>query len=242
MDGDEEVAAGTIVSLSETEKRRLRGRGAVNGLWKQVMEPVVGTYNSFVTSILASQPSLISLYTMLRLNDAILEATQDRGASSILQGTFMTFKLKAWPMLQKHFDDVLESVKRVKAEASGGASVLGSFGSFFGTQGPAGSTAKGAKEGHEQVIRLIYTRYARLYSSIVKLNSVGEEDAMIFTSLGRLRTEIEQLVAKADAPLLAGAYEAVLTGLERGPAAVSQARMQSEISHWREARQSQSGV
>lgn len=241
VEGEEDEApAGTVVGLSEMEKRRLRGRGAIDGLWKQVMEPVMGTYNTFVTSILATQPSLLSLYTMLKLNENILATVQDRGATSILQGTFMTFKLKAWPLLQKQFDDVLESVKKVKTEgAGGGASLLGSFGGLF-----AGSaaTSAAAKEAHDEVLRLICTRYARLYSSIARLNSIGEEDASIFASLLRLRGEIEAMLAKVDASSIASCYEVVLVGLETGPASVSQARMQSEISHWREAKRSRSGV
>jgi hypothetical protein len=239
-DDNEEVAAGTVVGLSEAEKRRLRGRGAIDGLWKQVMEPVMGTYNTFVTSILATQPSLLSLYTMLKLNDNILATVQDRGASSILQGTFMTFKLKGWPLLQKQFDDVLESVKKIKGDGAGGAStLLGSFGGLF-----AGSaaTSSAAKEAHDQVLRLICTRYARLYSSIVRLNNNGEEDNSIFASLLRLRGEIESMLAKADAGSLAACHEVILAGLASGPASVSQARMQSEISHWREAKRSRSGV
>jgi hypothetical protein len=237
-DGEEEVAsAGTVVALSEMEKRRLRGRGAIDGLWKQVMEPVVGTYNTFVTSILATQPSLLSLYTMLRLNDLVLQVTQDRGASSILQGTFMTFKLKAWPIVQKQFDEVVESVKKVKGDGLSGG-YLGSFGGFF--SGQAGIQAE--KEAHDGILRLICARYARLYSSIVKLNSVGEEDVMIFGNLTRLQSEVEVLLSKAEATVAAGYYEVILTGLEQGPAGLIHSRIQSEISHWREAKRSRTGL
>lgn len=237
----EEEPPGTVVRLSEVEKRRLQGRGAIDGLWKQVMEPVMGTYNTFVTSILTAQPSLLSLYTMLKLNDNVLEEIQNRGASSILQGTFMTFKLKAWPVLQKQFDDVLESVKKVKMEGTGGGSYLGSFGGFFG--GAATSTTlQAGKQAQDEIVQMICGRYARLYSSIVKLNSQGQEDASIFTSLLRLREEIEILLTKADVKLAIGCYEVVLGELGLGPAGVSLLRMQSEISHWREAKRNRTGV
>lgn len=234
-------ASGTVVSFSETEKRRLRGRGAIDGLWKQVMEPVLGTYNTFITSILATQPSLISLYIMLKLNDHVLDVLQDRGAASVLQGTFMTFKLKAWPILQKQFDEVTDSVKKVKGEGSSGT-YLGSIGGLFGGATQS-STSQNGKEAHEDLLRLMCARYARLYSSMVRLNSSGkEEDVSIFSSLSRLRSEIEHLLVKVDSRLLAGCYETVLGDLGSGPASVSHSRMQSEISHWREAKRIRLGV
>ena len=42
---NEEQDVGTVVRLSEAEKRRLRARGAITELWKQVMEPSMNTYN-----------------------------------------------------------------------------------------------------------------------------------------------------------------------------------------------------
>jgi hypothetical protein len=225
--------AGTLVSLSDLEKRRLQGRGAIDGLWKQVMEPVMGTYNTFVTSILTTQPSLLSLYIMLKLNDDVLETLETRGAASILQGTLMAFKLKAWPMLQKQFDDVLESVKRVKGDGSSGTYLgLSGIGGFFGSGG-----AQAGKDSQNAVLLLICARYARLYSSLVRLNSIGEEDSMIFGNLGRLRSEVELVLAKSDADQRKKYYEVVLVGLETGPAGLIHPRIQSEISHWREARQ-----
>lgn len=58
-DGRTEIGqeSGNVVSLSEVEKRRLRGRGAIDGLWKQIMEPVIGTYN--VSLRLSGEPSKI---------------------------------------------------------------------------------------------------------------------------------------------------------------------------------------
>ncbi|UZJ52412.1 hypothetical protein CBS101457_001732 [Exobasidium rhododendri] len=236
-DGEEEevtTIAGTVVSLSEIEKRRLRGRGAIDALWKQVMEPVMGTYNTFVTSVLTTQPSLLSLYTMLKLNDNVLEAVQNRGASSILQGTFMTFRLKAWPIIQKQFDEVIEGVKKVKGDESSGSYLgLGSIGGLFGSA----SGVQAGKDAQDAVFRLICARYARLYSSLVKLNSTGEEDSMIFANLIRLRNEVERLLAKVERGQRGRYYEVILTGLETGPAGLIHPRMQSEISHWREIRQ-----
>lgn len=44
LERDQNRDAGSIVRLSETEKLQLKGRAAIDELWKQVMEPALGTY------------------------------------------------------------------------------------------------------------------------------------------------------------------------------------------------------
>lgn len=257
-----QAAQGTVVRLSDLEKARIRGRGAIDELWKQVMEPVVGTYTSFVNSIVALHLPLIPLYTMLKLNDRLLAELEERGVASVLQGTLMAFKLNAWPMLQKQFDDAIESVKRLRTGAAGGGgsgvaaaatNLLGGFGGLFGGQQSSGS-GNVQESGTAGVVQLVCGRYAHLYSSIVQLNSQDEEgqDAMLFASLGRLRTEIEGVldsIAKQTAAVNKGAppsgsaqsnvvpacHQLIRSTLETGPAAVSLPRIQTEMSHWAEA-------
>lgn len=250
-----EEAQGTVTRLSALEKSRIGGRGALDELWKQVMEPVVGTYTKFVSSIIALHPPLIPLYTMLKLNDCILAELEIRGVNSVLQGNFMTFKLKAWPMMQKQFDEAIESVKRLKASgagAGGGAAMAAAasnlFGGFFGGSGQQGSSNHEANGGADTVIQLVCARYARLFNIIVHLNSFSEEgqDTMVFNSLIRLRGEVEGVledVARGGkSENVTSYYRLIRTTIESGPAGISLPRIQAEMSHWTEAERTQRNV
>ncbi|PWN33922.1 uncharacterized protein FA14DRAFT_66301 [Meira miltonrushii] len=248
-----EEEQGTVTRLSALEKARIGGRGALDELWKQVMEPVVGTYTKFVTSIIALHPPLIPLYTMLKLNDCILAEVEIRGVSSVLQGNFMAFKLKAWPMMQKQFDEAIENVKKLKtgsAGAGGGAAMAAAasnlFGGFFGgQQGSANQTANG---GADNVIQLVCARYARLFSTIVHLNSFSEDgqDTMVFNSLTRLRGELEgvleNLAKSGTSETVTTYYRLIRSTIEAGPAGISLPRVQAEMSHWTEAERTHRNV
>jgi hypothetical protein len=252
-DEDEEEKAGTVAQLSRTEKKRLRGRGALDGLWKQVMEPVIGTYTHFVNSILALHPPLLPLYTMLKLNDAMLAEAEQRGTDAVLQMTLMSFKLKAWPTLQRQFDDAIEAVKRLRTSSPsssvGGmaATATSLLGGFFGGASSSTSTASQAGAGAKaDLVRLVCQRYANLFSAIAYLNSTPSNDgqeATIFGTLRRLRSELELLLADVDKPqhgtstsdVLVSSCRLIRQTLEQGPASVSMQHIQAEMSHWAEA-------
>jgi vacuolar protein sorting-associated protein 52 len=250
-----EEEQGTVTRLSALEKSRIGGRGALDELWKQVMEPVVGTYTKFVTSIIALHPPLIPLYTMLKLNDCILAEVEIRGVSSVLQGNFMSFKLKAWPMMQKQFDEAIESVKKLKAGSAGvggGAAMAAAasslFGGFFGGSSQQGSANQTANGGTDNVIHLVCTRYARLFSTIVHLNNFSEDgqDTMVFNSLTRLRGELEgvleNLAKSGTSETVTTYYRLIRTTIESGPAGIILPRVQAEMSHWTEAERSHRNV
>ena len=250
-----EEEQGTVTRLSALEKARIGGRGALDELWKQVMEPVVGTYAKFVTSIIALHPPLIPLYTMLKLNDRILAEVEIRGVSSVLQGNFMAFKLKAWPMMQKQFDEAIENVKKLKTTnvgANGGAAMAAAasnlFGGFFGGSNQQGSTNQTANGGTDNVIQLVCTRYARLFSTIIHLNSFSEDgqDMMVFNSLTRLRGEVESVLdnisKNGTSETVTTYYRLIRSTIESGPAGISLPRVQAEMSHWTEAERSHRNV
>ena len=208
-----------------------------------------------VTSIIALHPPLIPLYTMLKLNDRILAEVEIRGVSSVLQGNFMAFKLKAWPMMQKQFDEAIENVKKLKTTnvgANGGAAMAAAasnlFGGFFGGSNQQGSTNQTANGGTDNVIQLVCTRYARLFSTIVHLNSFSEDgqDMMVFNSLTRLRGEVESVLENLSkngtSETVTTYYRLIRSTIESGPAGISLPRVQAEMSHWTEAERSHRNV
>lgn len=282
--GEDERDLGTVVRLSEAEKRRLRSRGAIDELWKQIMDPSLNTYTvshtcyfefylfrcprltqtsllswqNFVTSLLSLHPPLLSLYTMVKLNERMLEEVRVRGSTSVLESALISFKLNAWPVVQRQLNDAIESVRRLhggkgsgRSAASGGtAGILGGLGGFFGGASASGATSGGSSLStiSDDSIRLICVRYGFLFSSVVKLNNASgnstheeeaaSQDANVFASLERLRNEVETLLtaSKARSPSTpAVCIVALRNTLETGPAPVSLPRVQAELSHWTEA-------
>ncbi|KAE8268646.1 hypothetical protein A4X09_0g3692 [Tilletia walkeri] len=251
-----------VTRLTLKEQRAHQGRGAADELWKQVMEPALGHWLSFVKLILntsASPPPLLSLATMLRLTSSLLSASLARGSSSVLHPVLLAFRNEAGPLLKKSFGDNVDSLRRVADVAAaaagvstsgggaGGAAAGGGVGGLFGglVRVAAGGGGTTPEKVTDDFVRLVSTRYARTYSSFVLLSEEGEDDAFIFGELARIRSELERLIhaqakraakdsAAAQHIALGSFFEAVIKELEHGPAGSAHPRLQSELAHWNE--------
>ncbi|KDN38262.1 hypothetical protein K437DRAFT_270609 [Tilletiaria anomala UBC 951] len=283
----------TIVRLTLKEQRARKGKGVEDELWKQVMEPVLGHWTTFTKALLSSTPPppLLSLLCMVKLNEALMAAATARGAASVLQGPLLTFKINAWPLIQRSFDEHIGSLRKMmtnygistagRSHIGGGSSNISGGGSSTGssTAGTA-ATAAGVVAGLTSwsgltglvnaaanatsnfstaeklaMIRLVCTRYARLFLSLLQLSD-EQNETMLFGSVQRLRDEVEWLakegakvVAKEQAKkdgagvqpemeILADYYDAVCKVLSDpgGRVSASLPRVQSELSHWTELR------
>ncbi|PWN46639.1 hypothetical protein IE53DRAFT_391189, partial [Violaceomyces palustris] len=248
----------SVVQLSLREQKLMMGRGASDEIWRQVFEPSLITWSNFAKSLLQPQPPLLSLLSMIRLNDGLMRVIALRGCSMpLVESVLMAFKMQAWPILKRTLDDQVEAVKRlgggsgpVPASSEGLDMMKGMFraavNAASGIQGGGGGGGGGGGFAHvkDSTIETVCARYARLFSGTVLLTEDEADDESIFSSLARLRGEVERLItgkaAKAgNAPqeasgFLGRMYAVVLKGLESGPGATSHARMQSELSHWNE--------
>lgn len=182
---------------------------------------------------------------MVQLNERMLEEIETRGCTSVLQSELMAFKLKAWPMIQRQFDDVIDSIKKLNsgqvgsATPGGASSFLGGLGGFFGGQN---SSQDGDAGAIDNLLLLVCERYGHLFSSVAYLhgNDPDEHDTTIFHSIGRLRSEIEVLLndkakSAASSSIISRCHQAIRQKFETGPASLSLGRMQAELSHWRES-------
>ncbi|KAK0538710.1 Vacuolar protein sorting-associated protein 52 [Tilletia horrida] len=252
-------AVTNVTRLTLKEQRAQQGRGAADELWKQVMEPALGHWLSFVKLILnpsATPPPLLSLATMLRLNSHLLAASLARGSSSVLHPVLLAFRNEAGPLFRKSLSDNVDSIRKVADVAAAAAGVSTSTGEGAGSSSAGGLfgglvrvAAGGGGATPEKVtddfVRLVSSRYARTFSSLVHLSEEGDDETFIFNEMFRLRSELERLIhaqakragktsSAAQHLALGTFYEAVIQGLETGPAAAAHSRIQSELSHWKE--------
>jgi len=234
-----------ITRLTMKEQRTQQGRVAADELWKQVMEPALGHWLSFIKVVLnasATPPPLLSLATMLRLTAHLLSASLARGASSVLHPVLLAFRNEAGPLLRKSLEDNIESVRKVADVAAAAAGVststgsenAGGAGGLFGglVRVAAGGGGTTPEKVTDDFVRLVASRYARAYSSLAELSEEGDDEGYIFNEMFRMRSELERLIhaqakraAKTSAAaqhLALGTFDAFLlpTCAERsGPAA-----------------------
>ncbi|KAN0063414.1 Vacuolar protein sorting-associated protein 52 [Thecaphora frezii] len=228
----------SVVQLSRSEQRQMKGRGASDEIFKQVLEPALSTWATFAKTLLSPAPPLLSLLTMLRLNDVLLSVVGRRGCSTpLLESTLMGFKIQAFPLLKKQFDEQIEAVRKLHGGNAGAGAGGGGGGSGQGkaSEAPAGldmmkgmfraavgggsASAQGA--GKVEVVRMVATRYASLVSRMAYLFD-EDEDEGLSANLLRLRTEVERLfdvhasrAAQGEAnSTLARLYDVVIKGLE----------------------------
>ncbi|KAK0555530.1 Vacuolar protein sorting-associated protein 52 [Tilletia horrida] len=249
-----------VTRLTMKEQRAQQGRGAADELWKQVMEPSLGHWLSFVKVVLnalATTPSLLSLATMLRLTSHLLSASLARGVSTVLHPVLLAFRTEAGPIFRKSLANNVDSVRKLADVSAAAAGVSTSTGATLGAGGGILSglvrVAAGGGTTPEKVtddfVRVVSTRYARTYSCLVHLSEEGDDDPIVFSEMFRLRSEVERLVhaqakraaktsATAQHLALGSFYEAVIKELEHGPAGFAHPRLQSELSHWQEMERS----
>ena len=162
---------------------------------------------------------------MVKLNEALMAAASVRGATNVLQAPLLGFKIEAWPLIQRAFDEHILSLRKLMSNygisTAGRPSIAGSASSSSGAgaavaavagltswagltglvNAAANATGNFSTDEKLATLRLVCTRYARLFISVVLL-SEEQNETMLFGSMGRLREEVEWL-AKGGAKVVA---------------------------------------
>ncbi|KIJ56720.1 hypothetical protein M422DRAFT_218326, partial [Sphaerobolus stellatus SS14] len=195
----------------------------LDGIWKQVMDPVLEYTQTFAKGILDSTPPTIPLLTMIRLLENALGEVQKRDCPP-LETFAMGLRLSFWPLFQKDMNAHVESVKKL-ADGAGAGGFL--------------STRPSVRDANVQAVA---HRYAVYFMSFVTLTT-NEEETMIFSNLLRLRVELTRLIvtqsSKLKDPAKAAVYqstmfEGLLQALSNGPRPATHPKAQTEIAFWRE--------
>ncbi|KAF9518469.1 hypothetical protein BS47DRAFT_1421010 [Hydnum rufescens UP504] len=196
-------------------------------IWKQIFDPVLPYVQTLITSIITPSPPLIPLLTMIRLSDAVLDESARRG-STPLEPFLLGLRFQLWPLFQKQMSENVESLKKL---ADGGQS--GAFGGMFGT---------GKAVVKDEDVHSVATRYAVLFCSVIAL-SEEEEEIMLFTSLQRLRQELNKLMiaqakkmkdATQHAVFMSTMCERLLRMISAGERLNTHPKAQAEVAFWRE--------
>lgn len=126
---------------------------------------------------IASTPlPLMPLLTMLHLLDQLLNLADERGVSSVLTEPLLLFKMEAWPLAQRKFNEEIDAMTRL-AGVAGSKSSSHSGGSWWGAlSGPSGGgSAERAQEAlkslAEDDVLVIAARYATLFAQVARLTS-----------------------------------------------------------------------
>jgi hypothetical protein len=181
-DGDNEHHKGDLVQLSKAEQSALKGRGAADEIFKKIFEPVTGTWLTFSRALLTSTTPLplMSLLCMIQLTDHLLDLSSVRGAASVLTGPLLQFKMEAWPLFQRRFQDEIEAVLRLAGEeptsgSSGSGAASGGYKMMQGWMSSASATLSGGRSTSvsEEGLLQIAARYGSLYSQVAHLTHVA---------------------------------------------------------------------
>ncbi|WVQ80067.1 hypothetical protein IAT38_002168 [Cryptococcus sp. DSM 104549] len=222
--------AGRSQTPKAAAARRQGGGDLADGLkdaeriWHEVFDTALEPCTAFFQSMLSpSPPPAVPLLTLIRLNDRLLATADSRGTLPLIP--FLTGqKLAMWPVFRKEMDAHIESMRKLGDEAEG--------------KGLAGFMGKGVKDG---AVRQVASRYAALFSCVTALSEEAEE-AMIFSSMTRLRAELVRLTQtqslKIKSPqerhsFLSSIYEIIMHELVSGPGMTTHPRLQSELSFFR---------
>lgn len=115
---------------------------SLNGIWKQVMDPVLEycqvstlSFSAIATNIdfmqtyieqsLAPHPTT-PLLTMIRLTEDVMLEVQKRGCPP-LETYIFTTRLKMWPIWQKGMADHVDGVRKLVENATTGGGALGAM-------------------------------------------------------------------------------------------------------------------
>lgn len=194
----------SIVRLSPRERVSRSQKREADTMWGQVMEPVLGHWKVFTGTLLSSTPSptLLSLLAMARLTETLLSEAEARGVAEAVQGPLLAFKIQAWPLVNKSFDNHVASLAKVRSllglpekDQDTSSSSISTWGfGLAGWMNAAASVATPIAPGEKMVyIRLVSARFARLFVSSVHL-SMTPYERMLFGGVGRIRDEIEDLI------------------------------------------------
>ncbi|WVQ71945.1 hypothetical protein IAR50_001487 [Cryptococcus sp. DSM 104548] len=192
-------------------------------IWHEVFDSALESTYQFHQSILAPPPPAIPLLTIIRLNDHLLQLASLRGTIP-LESYLTAQKLALWPVFRKEMDQHVDSLKRMADDAEG--------------KGFVGLVKAGVKDG---AVRKVAGRYAGMFGCVLGLSEEGDE-AMLFSSMTRLRTELVRLVQNQSLKIkslperhsfVSSIYEIVMHELVSGPGPTTHPRLQSELSFFR---------
>ncbi|GAA6004369.1 hypothetical protein JCM10207_000689 [Rhodosporidiobolus poonsookiae] len=248
----------------EREKEHERERVAVEKLWRGVMEPALEYARNFTHALLDPvPPSSVALLSMIRLNDALLASLTSSSASTpvpssaapgvappsasaearcpALEAHLNATRMQLWPVFAQSMSVHADSLRKINGSAS--SSGAGALGGLFGGGGGAG----GVKDS---VVDAVVRRYGEMFNAVVALSEVGgagtddaqaQDEAMVFSSLLRIRQELDKLLAHQAAKIkdptsqrafLRAHYDELLQALSAGMS--RHPRSQAEVAHYRE--------
>ncbi|KAG8932947.1 hypothetical protein FRC02_000298 [Tulasnella sp. 418] len=197
-------------------------RAMFDGMWKQIMDPAIQYCQTFIATTLDPPPPVVPLLTMIKLNQNALEESQKRECYP-LETFLIGLKLQMWPIFQKEMNAHIESLKKL-VDGSGGGLLT------------RGVVLK------DSSIQLVAQRYTSLFTAFVALTG-QEEEAMLFSSLVRLRQEVNRMITTQaakhkdparSAAYLSSTYEILLHNLSTGPHSTTHPKAQAEVAHWRQ--------
>ncbi|WVF67447.1 hypothetical protein IAT40_002203 [Kwoniella sp. CBS 6097] len=218
-------------SSAPPAKTKRRGVNEINEslkdaerIWHEVFDSALESFTGFFQTVInPSPPPAIPLLTMIRLNDHLLSVADSRGAIPLL--SYLTgWKMTLWPIYRKEMDAHVDSLKRLADEAEG--------------KGLAGLMGRGVKDG---TVREVAKRYGVMFSCVTALSQEAEE-AMIFSSMIRLRSELTRLITTQANKVksiperhsfLSSLYEIIMHELVSGPGMTTHPKLQSELSYFR---------
>ncbi|ORX38430.1 putative suppressor of action mutation 2-like protein [Kockovaella imperatae] len=223
--GDEVSESGSRISRLPRQQAELNDDFKdAERIWHEVFDSAMEYVSTFFdTYIVASPPPpAVQLLTMIRLNDRLLEICEARGTLP-LESYLQRQKLSMWPIFRKELDGHIDTLKKLADGAEGKGALFGS---------------KGVKDA---TIRQAAMKYASLFSSVTALSEEADE-AMIYSSMSRMRTELVRLTqtqaSKIKNPserhsFTSSIYEVIMHELVAGPGTVNHPRIQSELSFFR---------
>uniref|UniRef100_V5GNK9 Uncharacterized protein n=1 Tax=Kalmanozyma brasiliensis (strain GHG001) TaxID=1365824 RepID=V5GNK9_KALBG len=210
----------TPVQLSSAERKQLKGRGASEEIFKQIMEPSVSTWSSFTKSLLtpasakgaaglaatatsvvsaggggiASPSGYFSLLSMLQLNDAVLGLLESRGcANALVEGALMGFKIHAYPLVKKFLDDQVAALTALTSGTTPSAT-----GGMWSVLNTFSSTSASVPPLTPTTAEVIVIRYTSLLTKTLWLLQ-DAPDQGILSSLQRLRAELAKTITTTKA-------------------------------------------
>ncbi|GAC76504.1 vacuolar sorting protein VPS52 [Moesziomyces antarcticus T-34] len=214
---EEDEVEASVVQLSRHEQAQLRGRGASEEVFRQIMEPAVTTWTTFVKSLLPSSSLTVSAYfallSMVQLNDALLALVSSRGCdNSLVTSAMMGFKLDSYPHLKRFLDDQIAALTNPSQSASLWKTISMSTTSTADPQ-------------------IIAVRYTSLFTKSLWI--LQNDDPAILSALQRLRAQLAQSLPTTP-PLRDQAINILISSLESAlpPSLASHPTAQNEFAFW----------
>jgi hypothetical protein len=211
--GSTETVVGTCTLTKEE-------RVAADGIWRQVMDPVLEYSKTFLKSVIEPPPPIVPLLIMIRLTEAVVEEVQKRGTAP-LETFIFSLRLSMWPVFQKAITTHIEEVHNLADGATGG---------YFTK----------ATVITESSVSQISKRYVAYFHAFVTLTDQSEE-TVIFSNLLRLRQGLMKVIdryitktsnAAAQAAAQVSVYGSILQALSDEPNHTAHPKFQEEIAFW----------